>query len=209
MDNATTPISRYRLSFTVGGLFSNEAVIAASLFCQNGNWHAVRSAIDSGNLLQQRTAASGRRLSRELIQRLAELSSEEIDMLLQGSSEERGHLMWVAACRRYELVGEFAEEVLRERFLLLAPSLFPEHFESFVRAKSMWHDELRNLADPTVRKLRTTVYLMLREAGLLAETGAILPCMLSPGVAGLLRQRTPSDVRFFPTINDATERTGP
>lgn len=208
MGDSTTRDSRYRLSFSVGGLFSNEAVIAAPLYLQSRNWGAVRSAIDVDNLLQERTVASGRRLSRELVQRLAELTDEEIDLLLDGTAEERAHLMWTAACRRYELVGEFAEEVVRERFLLLTPTLFPEHFESFVRAKSMWHDELQTLTDSTRRKLRTTVYLMLREAGLLSESGAILACVLSPRVAQVLRKRTPSDVRFFPTTADAHERTG-
>lgn len=208
MGDSMTRGSRYRLSFSAGGLFSSESVVAAPLFLQSRDWRAVRSAIDADNLLQERTVASGRRLSRELVQRLAELTDEEIDLLLDGTAEERGHLMWTAACRRYELVGEFAEEVVRERFLLLTPTLLPEHFESFVRAKSMWHDELQALTDSTMRKLRTTVYLMLREAGLLSESGAILPCVFSPRVAQVLQQRTPSDVRFFPTAADAKERAG-
>ncbi|MEU7822451.1 DUF1819 family protein [Catellatospora sp. NPDC049133] len=199
MGEAITPVSRYRLSFSVGGLFLGAASIAAPLYFQSRDWQAVRAAIDASNLLQARTVASGRRLSRELVQRLAELTDDELELLIDATATERGHVMWVAACRRYELVGEFAEEVVRERFLLLTPMLLPEHFVSFVQAKSMWHEELSMLADSTLRKLRTTVYLMLREAGLLSKAGEILPCVLSPRVAEALRRRRPSDVRFFPT----------
>lgn len=199
MGDSSTRDSRYRLSFSVGGLFSQEAIIAAALFVQSRDWQAVREAIDGDNLLQARTVASGRRRSRELVQRLAELTSEELDLLLDSTPAERGHLMWAAACRRYDLIGEFAEEVVRERFLLLTPTLEPEHFESFVRGKSVWHEELSALADSTRHKLRTTVYLMLREVGLLSGSGEILRCVLSPRLAVVLEKRVPSDVRFFPT----------
>jgi len=147
-----------------------------------------------------RTVASAKRVGRELVQRLAELTDDELRLLLDATAAERGHLMWVAACRRYVLIGEFAEEVVRERFLLFARSLAPEHFESFVRAKSMWHEELSSLTDPTLRKLRTTVFLMLREAGLLSGSGEILASVLSPRVTRELQKRVPSDVRFFPVI---------
>ncbi len=204
MSVGTNGAAHYKLSFGIGGLFTREAMIAAPLFVANPDWQAVRAAIDADNLLQARTTASGRRLTRELVQRLALLTDSELELLLDATAAERGHLMWAATCRCYALVGEFAEEVVRERFLLLTPTLLPEHFEAFLRAKSLWHEELSALTDSTMRKLRTTVYLMLREAGFLSNRGEILPCVLTPRVAGELQQRTPSDVRFFPTLQSPT-----
>jgi hypothetical protein len=200
MADAPSVPTRYRLSFSVGGLFLQGASIGAGLYLEFRDWRAVRAAIDADNLLQARTVASAKRLGRELVPRLAELTDDELRLLLDATAAERGHLMWVAACRRYVLIGEFAEEVVRERFLLFARSLAPEHFESFVRAKSMWHEELSSLTDPTLRKLRTTVFLMLREAGLLSESGEILASVLSPRVTRELQKRVPSDGRFFPVI---------
>jgi len=200
MADATSVSTRYRLSFSVGGLFLQGASIGAGLYLELRDWRAVRAAIDADNLLQARTVASAKRVGRELVQRLAELTDDELRLLLDATAAERGHLMWVAACRRYVLIGEFAEEVVRERFLLFARSLAPEHFESFVRAKSMWHEELSSLTDPTLRKLRTTVFLMLREAGLLSGSGEILASVLSPRVTRELQKRVPSDGRFFPVI---------
>jgi ABC-type molybdate transport system permease subunit len=59
----TTGDSRYRLSFSVGGLFVNEAVVALPLFVESRDWRAVRTAIDADNLLQARTVATARRLA--------------------------------------------------------------------------------------------------------------------------------------------------
>ena len=190
---------RYRLSFTAGGLLVREAGVAAPLYQRQGDWSKVRATLESENLLQGRTVSSGHRLAREVVQRLAELTDDEIDLLVDATSVERGHLMWAAACRRYSLLGEFAEEVLRERFLVLAPTLDHSDFDSFVRTKAMWHEELAELKESTYRKLRANAFLMLREAGLLSDNGRINPVMLTDRLAAVFANRTASDVRFFPT----------
>jgi hypothetical protein len=197
--------TRYRLSFTTGGLLVREAAVAAPLYLDLRDWSRVRSALDDENALQTRTVASGRRLGRELVQRLAELTDEEIDLFVDATAVERGDLMWAAACRCYKLIGEFAEEVLRERFLLMTPTLCQEDFDSFVRAKSLWHEELTELADSTLQRLRSNVFLMLREAGMVDESGHIVPSVLSQRVTGVLATRTPSDIRFFPTHDVVAE----
>lgn len=134
---------------------------------------------------------------------------DEIELLTGATATERGHLLWAAACRRYNLIGEFAEEVVRERFLLLKPTLGYEDFDGFLRGKALWHSELAELKDSTLRKLRATVFRMLNEAGLLSDGGHLLPAVLSERVGSVLRARTPSDVRFFPTSAEATGRAEP
>ena len=99
----------------------------------------------------------------------------------------------------YELIGDFAEEVVRERFLLLASTLTYEHFDSFVRGKALWHTELTEVKGSTLRKLRSNVFRMLNEAGLLSDGGHMVQAVLSQRVASALSTRTPSELRFFPT----------
>jgi hypothetical protein len=202
MAEEIAPAPRYALSFTSGALLMREAVIAAPLYVRERNWPKVRALIADDNLLQTRTAASGSRLAREVARRLAMLTDDEIELLIEATATERGHLLWAAACRRYDLIGEFAEEVVRERFLLLTPTLSYEDFDSFVRGKSLWHSELADLKESTLRKLRANVFRMLNEAGLLSDGGHLLQAVLSERVAGALAARSPSDLRFFPT-NDA------
>jgi hypothetical protein len=191
--------SRYALSFTSGALLMREALIAAPMYLREHDWAKVRQLIDDDNLLQARTIATGRRLAREISQRLSVLSDDELELVIDATTSERGHLLWAAACRRYRLIGEFAEEVVRERFLLLTPTLDHDDFDGFMRSKALWHEEVADLKDSTLRKLRSTVFHMLAEAGLLAQDGRIQRAVLSTRVSGLLSVRTPSDVRFFPT----------
>ena len=191
--------SRYALSFTTGALLAREAAVLAPVYVEEREWERVRDRAVEGNLLQARTYRSGVRLARETVKRLSVLTDDEAELLVDLTASERGYLMWAAACRRYELIGEFAEEVVRERFLLLVSTLGYEDFDIFVRSKALWHEELAEIKDSTLQKLRSNVFKMLREAELLSESGSIIPAVLSERVAARLSARTPSDLRFFPT----------
>jgi Putative inner membrane protein (DUF1819) len=208
MTNETARASRYALSFTTGALLMREAAIGAPLYLRERDWSKVRAAIELDNLLQTRTVASGQRLTREVAQRLEVLSDSELDLLIHATATERCHLLWAAACRRYDLIGEFAEEVLRERFLLLSSTLSHEDFDGFLRGKALWHEEVAELKDSTLRKLRSNVFRMLFEAGLLSKSGQILQAVPSERVTETLARRTPSDLRFFPS-NNARRAVGP
>ncbi|WP_230591017.1 DUF1819 family protein [Rhodococcoides fascians] len=195
----TSRASRYALSFTSGALLMREALIAAPMYLREHDWMKVRQLIDDDNLLQSRTVATGRRLAREVAQRLSVLSDGELGLVIEATTSERGHLLWTAACRRYRLIGEFAEEVLRERFLLLTATLDYDDFDGFIRSKALWHEEVANLKSSTLQRLRSNLFQMLVEAGLLTDDGLIVPTVLSSRVSDVLSARTPSDIRYFPT----------
>lgn len=112
-------------------------------------------------------------------------------------------MMWTATCRRYAFIAEFAEEVLRDRFLLMQTELSYEHFDAFASGRALWHEELTELAPVTYRKLRSNLFKMLREGGLITEDGVINPTILSVRTRELFARHTPSDVRFFPTREPA------
>ncbi|MFF3695021.1 DUF1819 family protein [Streptomyces sp. NPDC002221] len=206
MTEETAPASRYALSFTSGALLMREALIVAPAYLREHDWAKTRVVIEQDNLLQARTVASGRRFAREVTQRLAVLTDDEIELLVDATAAERGHLLWAAVCRRYDLIGEFAEEVVRERFLLLTPTLTYEDFDRFVRSKALWHTELAEIKDSTMRRLRSNVFRMLDEAGLFVDRGRLSQAVLSRRVACALSKGSPSDLRFFPTNVDATGR---
>ena len=200
MDGTSASSRRYSLSFTTGALLAREAALLAPLCVQHRDWETVRGLALDSNVLQVRTHSTGIRLVRETLKRLSALTDDEVALVTEVTASERSHLMWAAACRRYELIGEFAEEVLRERFLLLAPTLDHQDFDGFVRSKALWHEELVEIKDSTLRKLRSNVFRMLKEAGLLSAAGRIMPALLSERLTLALGSRTPSDLRFFPIL---------
>lgn len=199
MMTGTPRTDRYALSFTSGTLLASEAAVVAPIYLRERDWKSTRALAQTENVLGTRVARSNTRTLGALVPRLQLLSDHELEIVADGTSTERGHLMWTAACRKYTLIGEFAEEVLRERFLTLAGTVSYEDYDSFYRAKAMWHDELDNVTGSSYQKLRQVLFKMMVEAGLLTKQGHIEPALLSSRVADCLDQRTPSDIRFFPT----------
>lgn len=194
--------SHYELSWR-GKLLTQECMAIAPLFTRLGDWEQVRREALEHNLLQARVYRTGVRSVREVIKRLEVLTPDEITLLPSLTDAEASHLMWAAACRRYAIIGEFAEEVLRERYLTLNPSLTYEDYDAFWRAKTLWHTELESLTQSSYEQLRRWVFGMMRDAGLLSRNGTIEPALLSLTITDLLHAQAPSDVRFFPVRSTA------
>ena len=109
------------------------------------------------------------------------MTDAELEVLAVAQSGERAHLLWVAACRRYRLIGEFAEEVVRERFLTVADTVTHDDFDAFLRAKAIWHEEIARLKDSTTRKLRANVFATTPVDGPLAVASCCpAPPLLNP-----------------------------
>lgn len=194
---------RYQLSFTTGGLFLQEASTVADCYLQLGDWPATRARVRQENLLQVRTAAAATRISKEITARLQHLNEVELQTLLESSLRDQAYLLWVAACRRYAFIREFAIEVLREQYLLLRRQVSFADYDSFYNGKALWHAELDDIAHSTQLKLRQNLFRMLREADLVSEKHEIHPAQLSPHLAQLLAKQGRQELLVFPaTEND-------
>lgn len=191
---------RYSMSFTTGGLFHRESVKLAVLYLDLGDWNSLRDKVVSENLLQTRTLNTLKRVCREVISRLRTLSPGELEFLVEGSHQEQAYLLWLAVCRRYRFIADFAVEVLRERYITLKSDLTYEEFDSFFNRKSEWHQELDEITPATRSKLRQVLFKILREADLLAANNIINAAMLSPKLLDLIHQCSHRDVSYFPVF---------
>lgn len=197
---------RYRLSFTAGGLFVREAPAIVERYLQTADWVGTRSQVRTENLLQLRTAAASTRFSKELIARLQELDRDELEELREANVRDQSYLLWVAACRRYEFLREFASEVLREHYLARRTQLTASDYDAFFNSKALWHEELEGLADSTQKKLKQNLFRMLREAGLVTPQHLIQVALLSPRVAQLIAKRDRRDLFVFPVSDQEIQR---
>ncbi len=191
---------RYSMSFTTGSLFHGESVTLATLFLELNDWKTVREKVLSDNLLQARTLNTSKRVCSEIISRLKMLDRREIDLLVHGNTQEQGYLLWIAVCRRYRFIGEFAVEVVRERYLSLQNDLSAEEFDSFFNKKSEWHPELENIRPATRIKLRQVLFKILREAELLTADNTLNAAMPSPRLLAAIAPDRRDSIAFFPVF---------
>ena len=193
------------MSFTTGGLFSRESATLAVVFSETGTWDTVRNKVLTENLLQTRTLTSSQRVCREVISRLKTLNPSELDLLVRGTAQEQGYLLWIAACRCYKFIADFAVEILRERYLGLKIDLHYEDFDSFFNKKSELHPELDSIQPATRNKLRQVLFKILREAELLTANNTIHAAMLSPRLLEAIPSGSRRDILFFPMSESALE----
>lgn len=189
---------QYSMSFTTGGLFHRESVKLAVLCLELKDWNDVRDKVLSDNLLQARTLNTSKRVTGEIIPRLRQLSSSELDLLVNGDPREQGYLLWIAVCRRYRFIADFAVEVLHERYISLKTDLQYEDYDSFFNRKSEWHNELDEIQATTRGKLRQVLFKMLHEADLLANNNTINASILSPRLLEAIPSSNRQDLLFFP-----------
>ena len=117
---------RYIMSFTTGNLYHRESVKLAALYLDLGDWNSVHDKVISENLLQTRTLNTQKRVYIEVVSRLKTLNPAELEFLVEASHQEQAYLLWLAVCRRYRFIADFAVEVIRERYITLKTDLTPE-----------------------------------------------------------------------------------
>ncbi|MBD1853916.1 DUF1819 family protein [Cyanobacteria bacterium FACHB-502] len=191
---------KYSMSFTTGTLFHQESVKLAGLFLEFQNWNLVRSAVLSKNLLQSRTVNTSKRVCREVCSRLRTLSAAQLDLLVHGSTQDQGYLLWLAVCRRYKFIADFAVEIVREKYISLQFALNYDDFDFFFNKKSEWHGELDQIKPATRTKTRQILFKMLREADLLTPNNIINAALLSPQLLSVISQDNRQDILIFPAF---------
>mgnify|MGYP002725716485 CR=1 FL=1 len=189
---------KYNMSFTTGGLFRQEAEILAGLYMESNNWDDSKNKVLKDNLFQVTTQSALKRILREILGRIKLLGEKQLEILVDGTPHEKQHILWLAACKRFDFIREFAVEVLREHYLQQVKELCTNDFDQFFRNKAEWHEELSSLTDATKDKLRYVVFKMMREAELISNKNEILPAVLSYRTVQAINSENDEDVLVFP-----------
>ena len=191
---------KYKTSFVVGSLFIRESLNIASLYLETSDWDKVHEIVIRDNIIQARTVSSLIRINREICFRLKALDKSELKFFINASIQEQGYILWLAICRYYRLIREFAVDVVRERYLTLRHDLNLEDFDAFYNAKAEWHEELEKNTPSTRNKLRQVVFRMLREADLLSKDNIIKAAMLTPQMLRAITRCEYQNLYIFPVM---------
>ncbi|NTC84591.1 DUF1819 family protein [Agrobacterium tumefaciens] len=193
----------YKMSFVVGGLFLNESIELVHLHDAAADWNETRELALARGITSLPKAASRRRTLREIISRLSKLNETEIRHFAEaGERTDQQSLLWLAVCREYRFVQEFAIEVVRERFLSLQIALPLQAFDTFFAAKAEWNEGLAKISPATRTKLRQVLFRIMREAGIISPENTILATYISPRLHGIISEQNPLDLNIFPGLKD-------
>lgn len=192
-------VPRYRMSFSVGGLMLNESLAIAQVYQSGESWPSARERLLAEGTSSLPKLASQTRALREVYDRIGHLSDTERQYLsAETDRAEQLAMIWLAICRTYRFVHEFAVEVISERYQSWRLDLGHEVFDRFLAEKAETDPALAELSSSTCAKLRQVLFRILREAGLRSIEGRIQPIWLSGRMKRLIEENNPADLRVFP-----------
>lgn len=189
---------KYRLSFTSGALLANESSLVVDAYGQTMDWSRTRQLILDENRLQTRTIQSSKILLREIIGRLKTLTKSQIDFFRSASLLEQKSLLWFAICKHYKFIGDFAIEVVREKYLKLDYILSRENYDRFFNDKAEWHPELEKLTERSKQELRKNLFRIMREAEIIDSNNTIISAILSKEFIELIKADSDGTLAVFP-----------
>jgi hypothetical protein len=190
--------SKYGVFFITAGLMRNETLLLAGLYSELNDWEQVRSRVLAENILQYRTQSTTKKTCREIIARLQTLSRTEFDFFLKAARDEQGCLLWLMICRRYEIIADFAIEVLREGYIAMKKTLYHSDFDVFFDRKAKWHSGLDKIALGYRKKMRQVLFRILREADIIDAENNIKPVLPGSGLRTALNPERRQDLLFLP-----------
>lgn len=193
------------MGFTTGGLLLAESTRVAEVFLGVHNWSLVREKVIAENLLQSRTTSTSVKLCREITSRLRLLTDRECELLVHGLHREQCCLLWIALCKRYQFIFDFALEVLHEKYVQHNLSITIDDYDAFFAAKSEWHPELTRLTQQTQTKIRQVLLKALRDADLIDRENLINPFLATDHFTDILSEESKAVLVALP-IPDADLR---
>ena len=191
----------YKMSFSTGGLFMNESLEVVRLHVEGEPWDKTIQRAMAEGITSLPKSASNRRTLREISNRLLTLSAaERVYLIEEADRSERQAILWIATCRAYRFIREFAVEVIRERYLSYQLTLPLESFDILFEAKAEWDEGLAGLSRTTQLKLRQIMFRMMREAGIISEDERIQTAILSTRLKNMIEEQNPGELAIFPSI---------
>jgi hypothetical protein len=171
-------------------------VIAGVHLEVEGDWARTKAAVLERNALQARSASTGKRLESELRQRLQCLTAPQLQLLAQGTSDERSAMAWLAVLKRIQITADLTRQVLVSKLSSQDPLLRRSDMAAFYEDCERDHPELAALAPSSQQKVRSALLQMLRDAGLLvgkAGQGGTLGTVQRPHLSPQAQELVSSD----------------
>lgn len=201
-------ILKYQLSLIAGSILFNDTLKTASLYLQLKDWQAVKNEILNENALQKKKVATRVRQSREIIKRLRNLNSPQLDLLANSDPDTSKLIILLAIAKTYRLIYEFINEVVCAKWVLFDYTLLGSDYERFVQAKYELHPELENLTDSSKAKIKQVIFRTLAEAGLLdsVKSKRIIQPYVSENLLEVVAQDNPAYLKIFLLSDTDIER---
>lgn len=163
----------YSADITAGSLRLSESRIVAGLLLNGITGETWHKAVEEDNVLQARNPATAIRVARLVRQRLELVKPDLWRLIRDGSGTVATHAVLAATIKHSQLLGDFLDLVVREQFRVFNTTLPKRLFDEYLQACRGRDPQMPQWNETTRRKLQTTVYRILVQAGYLSDTRSL------------------------------------
>lgn len=189
MNSAKSNSPGFKLSLTAVALGLRESEIALDIYQSVEDWNLVENQVLQENLFQKNSAASSKRVLREVRQRLQSLSGESQEIFLESQTDDRKAILLIACCKCYAFLFAFIRSVLAEKVVVFDSQVTIQEFDAFWNQASADFPSLEEISESSRKKTRQVIFRILAEAGLVSSTKElrITPIPISSTIDRVLR----------------------
>ena len=187
---------KYRLSFGTGNAFINESNLILKKYLENKDWSVTEKYSIDNNILQTNTLSSTKRIFREISLRLKSLSHQEQEFFIRSNYLDQSILIWIAICRTYKFIGDFASMIISEKFSSYQIEMDYNDFNYFYEQQKVVYEELNSLKDSTRKKLRQVIFKIMKDLNIVSKTKEITPLFPSKEIKEISINTT-NDMQLF------------
>jgi len=169
------------------------------LYRDKEDWGLVREDVLTQNALQKNRLKTTSRSFYEIKKRLETLTTLQLERMVEGTYAEQQQFLWVAVCKLYPFIGAFTIEVLLNKISAYEYVVHESDYAAFLEAQTLKEKKLQQVSDSTYQKLRSRLYRMMEEAGLVnnREERVITPPVVTTYVAEALLKEDPKLLRYL------------
>jgi len=167
-------VGRYRADLAAGSLKIAETRIIAGLLLGGVDEAGWKQSMVKDNALQAKNPATAIRLGRLIRQRLETMSPELWRMVRDGTVVVATHAVLAAAIKHSNLLGDFLDLVVRDEYRRFGEALTKKLWFDFLEGCRGRDPQLPQWRESTARRLRSSVFQILAQAGYIKDTRTML-----------------------------------
>lgn len=189
---------KYSLAFTAASLRLNDMVMAAKAIKEHGIAD-YRELSEMHVDFKSGKAETSRRSFREIRNRLIQLTSDQLEILAEGSLIQQKQIAFLAVCKHYIFIKDFVIEVLWDKTMVFNYQINESDFNSFINRKISQQPELELFSETTLKKAKQVLFHILEQVGIINNTKdkMIQPQLLDASILKAIAQDDPQWLRIF------------
>ncbi|MCY2967015.1 MAG: DUF1819 family protein [Planctomycetota bacterium] len=170
---STPPSMRYKADITAGALKLPESRLIADLLLRRVDAAGWKDAVFTQNLLQARSPATAKRLSNLIRGRLSTMGPDLWKLVRDGKGTVAIHALFASVVKHSPLLGDFLAIVVAEQYRLFSPNLSNTLWAAYLEGCRERDPEMPQWNESTHRRLRSSVFQMLAQAGYIENTRSL------------------------------------